>query len=63
VRNLWLCDFVETLFRLLYEDQKATMHHCAKEAYNKAFGSHHPWAVRQAAKLALMAVPYRETFF
>jgi hypothetical protein len=63
LRNLWLSDFIEILFRGLYEDPKATMHHCAKEAYNKALGIHHPWAVRQAAKLALYAVPNRESFF
>lgn len=48
--------------RQLSEDEKSTLSHCAKEAYNKGLAPHHGWAVRQAAKVGLMATPARDTF-
>lgn len=62
LRNLWLLDFFEILFQNLNENREETLGHIAKEAYNKGLAPHHPWIVRQGAKIGLLAVPHKETF-
>ena len=60
LRNLWLLDFLSIFMKNLYEDKTTSLGHCAKDAYSKGLGPHHPWAVRQGAKLAMMACPSRD---
>ena len=62
LRNLWLMDFLHILMKNLHEDQSTSLGNCAKDAYSKGLGPHHPWVVRQAAKVAMLACPSRETF-
>jgi hypothetical protein len=62
LRNLWLMDFVYHLMKNLHEDKSTSLSHCAKDAYGKGLGPHHPWVVRQAAKVAMLACPSRDTF-
>lgn len=62
LRNLWLMDFVFHLMKNLHDDKSTSLGHCAKDAYGKGLGPHHPWVVRQAAKVAMLACPARETF-
>jgi len=62
LRNLWLLDFLEVFMGMLHENREATLTHIAKEAYNKGLAPHHPWLVRQAAKLGFMACPHKESF-
>lgn len=62
LRNLWLMDFLEELMKLINEDKKSSLSHIGKQAYNKGLGPHHPWVVRQAAKVGFLAAPSRDTF-
>ena len=55
-------DFLQVLMKTLHEDHSTSLSHCAKEAYNQGLGPHHPWVVRQVAKVAMVACPSRETF-
>lgn len=60
LRTVWLLDFIAILFTRLDQNRDAALSHCAREAYNEGLGIHHPWVVRQAAKVAMYAVPGRE---
>jgi len=62
LRNLWLCDFIYHLMYNLDHDRTHSLGHCAKDAYSKGLGPHHPWIVRNGAKVAMMACPSRESF-
>lgn len=62
LRNMWLLDFLHHLMEMLYTDRQAKLSACAKHAYSEGLGPHHPWVVRQAAKVAMLAAPSRETF-
>lgn len=62
LRNMWLLDFLHHFMGMIHDDRDAKLSHVAKEAYNKGLGPHHPWVVRQAAKVAMLAVPSRQTF-
>ena len=42
LRNLWLCDYIESLMQHLYSDEKLTIKKAAKSAYKKTLGNHHP---------------------
>lgn len=57
---MWLLDFISTFFTLAEKDRTVHLSHCAKEAYSQSLGPHHPWVVRQAAKVAMYACPGRE---
>ena len=46
LRNLWLMDFVYHLMKNLHEDQSTSLSSCAKDAYSKGLGPHHPWVIR-----------------
>lgn len=64
LRNLWLCDYVESLMNHLHTDEKLSLQKCAKRAYKKALAPHHPFVVKQAAKVAFLALRQkREEFF
>jgi len=60
LRLMWFCDFVWHLLRQLHEDRKKGISDSCKEAYNIALGPHHPFVVRTAAKVAMMAAPNRK---
>lgn len=62
LRNLWLLDFIYFFMKKIYDERDASLSTCAKEAYSKGLGPHHPWAIRQVAKVAMIAVPSRETY-
>lgn len=62
LRNMWLLDFIYYLMYKLLHNREASLSNCAKEAYSKGLGPHHPWAIRQLAKIAMLAVPNRDNF-
>ena len=57
----WLLDFLHQFFKMVDTQRDQALSHCARDAYLETLGTHHPWAVRQAAKLAMYAVPGKET--
>ena len=61
-RNLWLLDFLYVLMSNLADDATATLPSAVKEAYSQGLGPHHPWILRKAAGVAMIAVMSRETF-
>lgn len=63
LRNMWLLDFLHHFMEKLYNERDAKLSAVAKNAYNKGLGPHHPWVIRQGAKVAMLAVPSRESFF
>ncbi|CDW83219.1 glycolipid transfer protein domain-containing protein 1-like [Stylonychia lemnae] len=62
LRNLWLLDFLHHFMTMLHTNRDAKLSACAKHAYSEGLGPHHPWVVRQAAKVAMLACPSRENF-
>ena len=56
-------DFLYVFFDKLYSEPSMSLSSVAKEAYSKGLGPHHPWAIRQGAKLAMLACPGRDSFF
>ena len=46
LRNLWLCDYIECLMQMFYNDDKITVKKAAKTAYKKTLGTHHPWPLK-----------------
>ena len=62
LRNMWLFDFLEHFMLVMYEDRQATLKQIAEKAYEKGLAPHHPWIVRKAAQLGMLAVPHKETF-
>ena len=58
---MWLLDFVSLMFKNLDEKREMSLSHIAKDAYTQTLGTHHPWVVRQAAKVAMIAIPARDT--
>ena len=46
----------------LGKNEKASPSDCARAAYSGALGPHHPFMLRQVAKLAMSAAPGRKTF-
>jgi len=57
---MWLLDFVGLLFDRLNKNRTGKLSDIAKDSYSKTLGNHHPWVVRQAAKIAMLGVPSRE---
>lgn len=57
---MWFFDFVSTFLNNLDADRKASVSSCCKEAYDVALGIHHPFVVRTAAKVAMLAAPNRK---
>lgn len=62
MRLSWFFALVTHLFKALGENPKKSPGDAAKEAYNLALGPHHPFMLRQIAKLAFVAAPNRKTF-
>ena len=60
LRNIWLLDFVSLFFDSVNKNRAGKLSEIAKESYSQTLGNHHPWVVRQAAKVAMFAVPSRE---
>jgi hypothetical protein len=60
---MWFFDFVSTFLNNLDADRKASTSTCVKEAYDVALGVHHPFVVRTAAKVAMLASPNRKNLF
>ena len=58
----WFMDFMRIFFGGLGKDASKSASDAAKEAYEKALGPHHPFMLRQAAKIAMVAAPGRKTF-
>ncbi len=54
-------DFISMMFRLIDENRDMSLCNIAKESYAHTLGIHHPWVVRQAAKVAMYAIPSRDT--
>ena len=59
---LWFFDFLGNMMNAIGCDQSATPSEASKVAYEKALGPHHPFVLRQAAKLAMKAAPSRQAF-
>lgn len=57
---MWLLDFIVIFLTMADANRTIHLRECAKEAYAKGLGPHHPWVVRQAAKVAMYACPGRE---
>eukprot|EP00331_Platyophrya_macrostoma_P032096 CAMPEP_0176443614 /NCGR_PEP_ID=MMETSP0127-20121128/22543_1 /TAXON_ID=938130 /ORGANISM="Platyophrya macrostoma, Strain WH" /LENGTH=228 /DNA_ID=CAMNT_0017828907 /DNA_START=92 /DNA_END=778 /DNA_ORIENTATION=- len=62
LRMLWFTEFLSIMLARLGTDPKKAASDAAKEAYEKALGPHHPFMLRQAAKVAMLAAPGRKTF-
>lgn len=62
LRNMWLLDFLHHFFLMLDQDRKAKLSAVAKHAYSEGLGPHHPWVIRQGAKVAMLACPSRDSF-
>jgi len=60
---MWFFDFVAALLRNLNSDREANVSTCCKSAYDEALGPHHPFPVRAAAKVAMLAAPNRKKLF
>lgn len=60
---MWFFDFVSTLLKNLDEDRKCAVSSACKAAYSEALGPHHPFPVRAAAKVAMLAAPNRHKLF
>jgi hypothetical protein len=61
-RGCWFFDFVAALLQGLSADRESMMSKVALKAYKEALAPHHPWALKQAATLAMKAVKKREKF-
>lgn len=59
---MWLFDFLHYFMENLYNERSMKLSDVASHAYKKGLGPHHPWMIRQAAKVAMIAVPPRDTF-
>ena len=46
LRMTWLMDFLEIFMKNIYDVKTSSLSHCAKDAYNKGLGPHHPWSIR-----------------
>ena len=55
-------DFLHHFLEGLYNDREAKLSAIAKHSYNMALSPHHPWLIRQGAKIAMVAVPSRDNF-
>lgn len=55
-------EFLSVLLGGLGKDPKAAPSDCARAAYKAALGPHHPFMLRQVAKLAMGAAPGRKNF-
>lgn len=60
LRTMWLLDFITMMFKLIVENKDKSLSNIAKESYAHTLGTHHPWVVRQAAKVAMYAIPSKE---
>jgi len=62
LRILWFMEFLSVLLGKLGSDPNKAPSDASKEGYEKALGPHHPFMLRQAAKVAMLAIPGRKTF-
>jgi hypothetical protein len=46
LRNLWLMDFLYYFMSKIINEKEISLGSCAKEAYAKGLGPHHPWIIR-----------------
>ena len=60
VRLWWLFKFVVALFENIVDQPTYDMVKCCKEAYKTALAEHHPWALKNAAKVAMGLVGSRD---
>ena len=58
----WFTEFVSCMWGSLATDAKASPATSSKNAYSKALGPHHPFFLRQIAKIAMLAAPSRKNF-
>lgn len=58
----WFLDFLSVMFGGIGRNPHKAPSDAAKEAYEKCLGPHHPFLLRQAAKVAMVAVPNRKSF-
>jgi len=63
LRLMWFFDFVSALLNNLDTDRKSSVSTACKAAYSEALGPHHPFPVRAAAKVAMLAAPNRNKLF
>ena len=59
---MWLLDFLHFFLGGLLDNHTSKLSEVASHAYKKGLGPHHPWIIRQGAKMAMIAVPSREHF-
>ncbi|CAG9326905.1 unnamed protein product [Blepharisma stoltei] len=62
LRLMWFFDFLRQLIINFSTHLDWKMSKCVSEAYDDAFGPHHPWPVRMAAKVGIKTVPNREEY-
>jgi len=60
LRLMWFLDFTSVMLNNIQNDRKVAISDAAKRAYSEALGPHHPFIVRTAAGLAMMAAPGRD---
>lgn len=53
---------MSVLLGSLGKDPQASASECARKAYTTALGPHHPFFLRQIAKLGMSAAPSRKNF-
>ena len=61
MRLQWLFLFAETLFNNIVDKPELELKKCALDAYDVALKSHHPWALKKAAKMAMGLIGTRES--
>ena len=58
----WFTEFMAYMWGTIARDAKTSPPTAAKDAYSKALGPHHPFFLRQGAKVAMLAAPNRKNF-
>jgi len=62
LRMTWFLEFLMVFLGNMGKDPKKSASDAAREGYDKALGPHHPFLLRQVAKVAMVAAPGRKTF-
>jgi len=62
LRMTWFLDFLKIFLGGMGNNPTRSASDAAKEGYEKALGPHHPFMLRQVAKIAMVAAPGRKTF-
>jgi Glycolipid transfer protein (GLTP) len=60
-RLLWAMEFSCCVLEQLRDLPDHSFYHCAGVAYNETLAHRHSWAIRAASKVAMLALPSRET--